>query len=246
MAIVFLQAVNATLKRTKVIQGDAGELATSTVTSTATGAVATDAFTDSGRQTHIDLTIQVWQEAMHELFTLNLLPDEAATATISLITGQREYSMESDFERIAGRSWEERVFRGATTNLILTEYPGGYSRMLRDQPNATDFTGDPTHWAISPVDGTKIRFDREPTADQNGDTYHILYEKRLALTATMATETLPFSDTVADALVPVVAEGWNRIQKKEFDSGLFRTSIARAARTVTRNQPRVRYGFRRA
>ena len=207
--------------------------------------MATEAFVDSGRQTQIDLSIQVWQEAMHELFSLGLLPNEAATATISLVTNTREYSMPSDFERIAGESREERVFRGATTLLILTEYPGGYARMLRDQPNATDYTGDPQHWAISPVDGTKIRIDREPTADQNGDVYNILYEKRMSLTATMATETLPFSDTVADALVPVVAEGWNRVMKKEFDSGLFRTSIARAAKTVTRNQPRVRYGFRR-
>ena len=246
MAIVFLQAVNATLKRVRVIQGDAGELATSTVTTTATGAVATDAFTDSGRQTQIDLVIQVWQEAMHELYSLALLPDEAATATMTLVDGQREYSMESDFERFAGESREERVFRGATTNLILTEYPGGYARMLRDQPNATDFVGDPNHYAISPVDGTKVRLDREPTSDQDGDVYHVLYEKRLSLTATMATETLPFSDTVADALVPVVAEGWTRIMKKEFDSGLFRTSIARAAQTVTRTQPRVRYGTRRA
>ncbi|HDZ36891.1 MAG TPA: hypothetical protein ENH62_01140 [Marinobacter sp.] len=243
MAIVFLQAINATLKRVRIVQGDAGELATDT-TSTATGAVATGAFTDSGRQTQIDLVLQVWQEAAHVLFDLALLPNEAATATVDLVTAQREYSMPSNFERIAGESREERVFRGATTFLILTEYPGGYARMLRDQPNATDFTGDPQHWAISPVDGTKIRFDREPTSDQNGDSYNILYEKRIAITATMATETLPFSDTVADALVPVVAEGWNRIQKKEFDSGLFRTSIARAARTVTRNQPRVRYGFR--
>ena len=243
MAIVFLQAINATLKRVRIVQGDAGELATDT-TSTATGAVATGAFTDSGRQTQIDLVLQVWQEAAHVLFDLALLPNEAATATVDLVTAQREYSMPSNFERIAGESREERVFRGATTFLILTEYPGGYARMLRDQPNATDFTGDPQHWAISPVDGTQIRFDREPTADQNGDSYNILYEKRIAITATMATETLPFSDTVADALVPVVAEGWNRIQKKEFDSGLFRTSIARAARTVTRNQPRVRYGFR--
>lgn len=246
MAIVFLQFVNSVLKRTRTIQGDAGELATSTVTSTATGLVATGPFTDSGRQVQIDLAIQVSQEAMHELFSLDLLPDEAATATMILVDGTREYSMPFDFERIAGKSRDVRVFRGATTNLILTEYPGGYAKMLRDQPNATDFAGDPQHWAISPVDGTKIRIDREPTSAQDGDTYNIIYEKRLALTATMATETLPFSDTVADALVPVVAEGHNRIMKKEFDSGLFRTSVARAARTVTRNQPRVRYGFRRA
>ena len=245
MAIVFLQFVNSVLRRTRVIQGDAGELATSTVTSTATGLVATDAFTDSGRQTQIDLAIQVSQEAMHHLYSFGLMGNEAASATLTLADGTREYSMPSDFERFAGESREVRVFRGATTNLILTEYPGGYSQMLVDQPNATDYAGDPNHWAISPVDSTKVRIDREPTSDQDGDVYNALYEKRLALTSTMATETLPFSDTVADALVPVVAEGWNRIHKKEFDAGLFRSSVILAVETVTRNQSRIRYGLRR-
>jgi hypothetical protein len=244
MPIVFLQAVNSTLRRVRVIQGDAGELATSTVTSTATGAVATDAFTDSGRQTQIDLVIQVWQEAQHVLYDLGLLGDEGASATIVLASGEREYTLPSDFERMAGKSRDERVWRGATNGLLLTEYPGGYAKMLRDQPVASDYIGDPGHWALSPVDRTKVRLDREAATGAT-DTYNFLYEKRLSLTATMATETLPFSDTVADALVPVVAEGWNRIHKKEFDSGLFRTSVGRAARTMTQNQPRVRYGFRR-
>ncbi len=245
MPVVFLQVVNATLKRVRVIQGDAGELATSTVTSTATGAVATDAFTDSGRQVQIDLVIQVWQEAAHALYDLNLLGDEGASATVNLASGQREYDLPSDFERMAGKSSDERVWRGATTGLILTEYPGGYAKMLRDQPVASDYIGDPGRWALSPVDRTKVRLDREGVTGAT-DTYNFLYEKRLALTATMATDTLPFSDTVADSLVPVVAEGWNRIMKKEFDSGLFRTSVGRAARTMTQNQPRVRYGFRNA
>ncbi len=104
MAIVFLQAVNATLKRTRTIQGDAGELATSTVTTTATGAVATDAFTDSGRQVQIDLAIQLWQEALHAMYDLSLLGDEGASATVNLASGQREYDLPSDFERMAGKS----------------------------------------------------------------------------------------------------------------------------------------------
>ena len=60
MAITFLAAINASLKRVRVIQGDAGELATSTVTSTATGLTATGAFVDSGRQVQIDLMIMMW------------------------------------------------------------------------------------------------------------------------------------------------------------------------------------------
>ena len=243
MAVVFLQVVNETLKRTRIIQGDAGELATSTVTSTATGLVATEAFTDSGRQLEIDLAIQLWQEAEHEVYGLGLFPKEAATATIVLVANQREYAMPDDFERIAGESRESRVFRSATSVLIAKEYRGGYAKMLADQPTASDWQGEFDSWAISPVTG-EIRVGREPTSAQDGETWNVLYEKRLSLTSTMATETLPFSDTVAASLVPVVAEAHNRIMKKEFDSDLFKSSIVRALEYMTQNQPRSRYGKR--
>ena len=241
MAVQFIQAVNATLKRVRVIQGDAGELGTSTVTSTATGLIATDAFTDSGRQVQIDLAIQLWQEATHEVQRLGLYASFAASATLVLVADQREYSTPIDFEGMAGLTNEDRVLRGATTLFILHEYHGGYARMLRDQPNATDFTGDPQAWARSPVNGN-IRIDREPTAQQDGDTYNYLYNKRVALTSTMATVDLPYSNSVADALVPVVAEAWNRVMKKEFDSGLFQASLTRSLEFLLGNEPRERYG----
>ena len=244
MAVIFLQAVNQTMKRTRTIQGDAGELATSTVTSTATGLVATGAFVDSGRQVQIDLHIQLWQEAIHEIYSLGLFAAEAASATLTLVDGQREYSLPSDFERIAGNDRDERVLRGATTGLLITEYPGGYARMLRDQPIATDYIGDASHWALSPTIKARLRLSAEPTSEQDGQTYNVLYDKRLALTTTMATETLPVSDTVADSLVPVVAEAYNRVMKKEFDSGLFRRSLARGLGYLTQKQNRVRYGRR--
>ena len=231
------------MKRTRTIQGDAGELATSTVSSTATGLVATGAFTDSGRQTEIDLALQLWQEFEHEVYGMGLFANEAATATIFLVDGQREYALPSDFERVAGKDFKDRALRAATSGLVIHEYPGGYARMLVDQPLATDFTGDPNAWAISPRNG-ELRFDREPTSEQDGETWNMLYEKSLVLTSTMATETLPFSDTVAAAGVPVVAEGWNRAYKKEFDSGAFRAGVARALNYMTKSQKKTRYGKR--
>jgi hypothetical protein len=246
MAITFLQAVNASLKRVGVIQGDAGELATSTVTSTATGLIATGAFTDSGRQVQIDLMIQVWNEAQHILYDTGLLAQEAASATLILATDTREYDMPSDFERFAGKDRSTRVFRAATTVWHLTEYPGGYEAMLRDQNVATDWIGQPRHYAISPVTRGRVRIDRTPDDSVAGRTYNALYEKRLALTSTMATETLNFSDTVADALVPVTAEAWSGIRKQEFDSSVFAANLARAAGHVRQTQARSRGGVRRA
>lgn len=243
--ITFLQAVNASLRRVRAIQGDAGELATSTVTSTATGLVATDAFTDSGRQSQIDIMLQLWQEAEHTVYELGIFASGMASATIALASDVRSYSLPSDFERMAGETSDERVWRGATNSLIVKEYTGGYARLLADRPVATDYIGDPQHWALDPVSGN-MTFDTFANDGNAGNVYNALYHKRLFLTSTMATETFPFSDTVVDALVPVVAEGWQRVFKKEFDSGLFRSSMTRAIKTTTRTTNRSRYGPRRA
>lgn len=245
MAITFLTAINATLKRVGEIAGDSEELATSTVTSTATGLTATDAFTDSRRQHKIDVAIQLWNEATHEVYSMRLMAREGASATLTLVDAQREYDLPSDFERMAGDTYDVRALRGATTALIVREYPGGYAKMLVDQPTASDYTGDPNYWALSPV-LAKIRLDREPTSGQAGRTYNFLYEKRLSLTSTMATSTLPFSDTVADCLVPVVAESYHRVFKNEYDQGFLQASLTRSLRFLTQSQPRDRYGKRRS
>ena len=238
MPLVFLDAVNETLKRVGVIQGDAGELVTGTGTD--------DEFTDSARQTDIDLAIQIWQESMHELLSLGLFANEASTATITLVAGQREYTLAADavFERFAGKTEDTRVLRGATTGLIVTQYPGGYDQMLVDQPVATDYTGDPGRYAISPVNGD-IRLDAEPTADNAGDTYNALIETVQSLTSTMATDAFLWTDTVTNALIPVVAETWTRHMKQEFDAEQFRRSLTRAASIARKDQRRTRWGVRR-
>lgn len=244
MAIVFLQAVNAVLKRVGEIAGDSEELATSTVTTTATGLVATDAFRDSRRQHKIDIVIQLWNEAAHEVFRMGVFAQETASATLTTVDAQREYDLPSDFERMAGSSVRTRCLRGATTGTLLFEYPGGYEQMLADQPMATQYTGDASWWAISPVQ-SKIRLSAEPTANTASQNYNYLYHKRVSLSSTMATSTLPFSDSVADSLVPVVVESYERVMKKEFEAGFFTSAINRALEFLSQNERRDRYGQRR-
>ena len=242
--VTFLDFINACLKRVQVIQGDAGELATSTVTSTATGLIATGAFEDSARQTQIDVMIQVANEAMHEVFSLGLFSQELSTATITLVTAQREYSLPANFERIAGRTEEERVMRAATYQRTVGKYPGGYLKMLADQAGlASTWQGQPNAYAISPNDGA-LRLDREPTTTENGQVWYLPYDKRIARTTSMATETLPFSDTVADSLVAVCAEGWSRVFKKDFEPALFQAGIVRSLEYLMQDQRRETYGPR--
>lgn len=244
MGVTLLQLVNSTLKRVGEIAGDSEVLSTSTVTSTATGLTATEAFTDSRRQHKIDVVLQLANEAVHEIYSMGLMAREGASATVTLVAAQREYDLPDDFERMAGKDYNVRAMRGATNGLLIREYPGGYAQMLVDQPTASDYTGDPGFWALSPA-LSKIRLSAEPTTAQAGQTYNYLYEKRLTLTSTMATDTLPFSDTVADSLVPVISESYQRVFKNEYDQGFLKTSLTRSLRFLTQNQPKDRYGKRR-
>ena len=234
MTVTLLQFVKAGLKRVGQIQGDAGELTTTTGTG--------NDFQDSQRQRPIDVMLQITNEAIFTIFDLGLFPQEASSATLILADGTREYDLPSDFEQFAGADWFQKAFRG-TDGLVLREYAGGYAKMLVDQPVATDWTGDPLHYAVSPVDG-RLRIDREPTSDQDGDIYNALYTKRLSFTVTMATVGLPFVDTVSDNLVPVVAEAHDRVFKKEFDPGIFRDAISRAAGRIRPQGRNARWGRR--
>lgn len=239
MAIVFLDAMNETLTRVGALQGDAGLLTTSTVTSTATGAVEIEAFEKSSIQRQIDVGVQLWREGIHELYSNGLFAKEAASATFTFASDTREYVLPDDFEQIAGDGY----IRGATTGIVLTPYPGGYDKMLADQARASDWVGDPMHFAFSPATDS-IRFDRTFATKQAGNTYHMLYEKTINFTSTMATSELPFSDTVAYDMVPVVAEWMKRWFKQEFDSQSFRASLARSVKVASKEQPKRRYGRR--
>ena len=56
---------------------------------------------------------------------------------------------------------------------------------------------------------------------------------------------MPFSDTVADCLVPVVAESYERLMKKEFSQEFLVTALSRSLNFLRQTQPRDRYGRRR-
>jgi len=242
MAITYFEAVNDSMKRSGLIAGDVGEI------STTTGATASEIFQANTEIQHgVDLMIQMWQETTNEVYSLSLVPKLVATATIDLVSGTREYALPSNFERVAGIDANEQVMRAATGVRVLPEYPGGYLQMLADQPNATDYTGEPMRYAISPANNATdmIRVDREPTDTEDGWYYYLPYERTISLTVTQATEAMPYSDTVTRSLVPVVSEMFERTRKKEFDPNIFRASLVRAL-TMSRTKPRgVRYGLRR-
>lgn len=219
MAKSFLTAVNDALKRVGEIAGAAGALTT---------------FTDSQRQHKIDVMIQAWNDVLHEALSTGEYSTEIAEGSITLATSTREYAVESDFIAMS-----DGLMVNETDGYDLPEYPGGFEQMRRDQLQPGNYDGQPHYWAINPVTG-EFRMDREPTANENGDVYKYLYNKRVALSA--IADTFPVNDTAVDAMTPAVVEIYSRHLKKSFDRDIFQASLARAVRHMRQEPPREKYG----
>ena len=207
MASTLLDGTNEVLKKVKMIQGDSGVLTT---------------LTDSARQLSIDSAVQAWNEAIDALYelTTDSKPNIMSSATITLVTSQRAYSLASDLTRL---HWP---LLDSTNGYYIYEYEGGYLDLIEDQPIPADYTSLPQYAVIRPSDG-KLYIDTSPSSDYNGLVYSYNYDKDASLS--LAADTMPFNDTVFRSMVPVVAELWNRNQNRRFDVGIYQSSLARAA-----------------
>lgn len=220
-----LDMINRTLKRGKIIQGDTGALTS---------------LTSSQHQHEIDVTVQIWNEVIHELFSRGAIQNEVKEGTVTLATDTREYSLPTDFEAMSGETAMDRVMVNASKNNLLHEYPGGYPRMYVAQPDPSDFTGQPSHYAINPTNN-KFRMDRTPTSTENGDAYTFLYDKRIEVAD--AGDSLPFSDTVADGLLPVAVELFRAsTMGTSRDVGSAVMGFIRATKLASQTKPRAAYG----
>lgn len=218
MAKTLLNAVNEVLKRVGQIHGDDALLTT---------------LTSTDRQRSIDIAIQVINEGVDELYTLSdqELPLDQAESTITLVAGDRDYALASDLVQLRWPMVDQ------TNNQLLHHYSGGYNQMIVDDPERDD-TGLP-HWgAIRPTDG-ELYLDRAPTSEEAGRVYTYQYDKELEMTT--ITDTVPFGNIVFRAMVPVWSQLWRREQENDFDSGLFGLNLGRAARLMSKEQPRDNY-----
>ena len=208
MAKTLLNGVNELLKRASIIQGDSGSLTT---------------LTDSGRQVHIDVAVQVWNEAIEDLYeTANMSkPNAIVEDTITLTTSTRNYTLASDLNELYYPLIDE------TNGNYITEYPGGYEQLIIDQPIQANYTGVPQMGCIRPTDGA-FYLNTTPTSNENGLIYKYRYLSDFSVSTAAAT--FPFKDTVFRALVPAVTELWNRSRKNSFDAPQYKKSIGTAAR----------------
>jgi hypothetical protein len=222
MTKTLLDATNEILKRVGIVSGDA---------------VVLTSLTDSARQRAIDVSVQVINEGIDELFSVSnkSLPLKQAEASITLSLGVRAYDLNAAVVKLR---WP---FIDKTNSQFLYQYAGGYNQMLIDDPEQDD-TGLPHYAAVRDTDG-KLYLDRAPTAADVARVYTYQYDREVGLDT--AADTVPFNDAAFRAMVPAWVQLWKREMRNEFDTDLFKTNVGRAARLITSIQPRRSYNPRR-
>lgn len=213
-----LDAVNQILLRVNVIAGNAGVLTS---------------LTDSARQHDIDVSVQVINEGIDELYSASgkTLPGEGAESTLTLATGTREYTLASDVVVLHFPMIDR------TNTQYLFQWESSYDDFLLLDPQQL-YTGLPRWGMISPITN-KLRVDRAPDAGSNGKIYTYEYDKNLAMAT--ATDLVPFDDITFRAMVPTWVQLYKREMRNEFDAALYQTNIGRASRTVTEVKARTHY-----
>ena len=215
MAKTLLNCVNEILKRVGQIHGDSDAL---------------QVLTSGARQRSIDVSVQVINEGIDELYSVShvALPNEVAEGTVTLATGDKSYALASDLVQMRWPLIDK------TNTQFIYRYPGDYVDMLRLDPEQDD-TGTPYWGIVSPVNG-ELFLDRSPSSAVNGNVYTYQYDKNLVLSD--AADTVPFNDIVFRAMVPAWVQLYRRDIQNDFDEAIFRVSMGRASRLLTQEQPR--------
>ena len=183
--------------------------------------------TDSARQIQIDKAVKIWQQSIELLQGWADLPQDVGSATISLVTDTREYSLDSSFQGFVGDADGKVYMVCASPSYRVAEYPGGYVQMFRDQPDPSLYTGQSTYFAYNPVT-SKVRFDRTPTSAENGHTLTYLFDKALSFSA--ASDTLPIPDGAVRMLLITAGELYRLKTEEKLTGQVWKLGLTEAIR----------------
>lgn len=213
-----LDGVNQVLTKVGVLDSNSGLLAN---------------LVNSGKQTFIDLAVQVLNETVDEIYSLldKPKPTQLAESTITLVADDRDYVLATDLVMLLP---DFGLISESDSHVIFILKDDGYRQIILGDLEQDD-TGLPTTAAIRPTDG-QLFMDRTPTSAQAGRIYRYRYTKELELVA--ATDEFPFGNTVFRAVVPAAAEMWKRERHKDFSQGLVKLSLGRAARLISKQPAR--------
>lgn len=211
-----LYVVNKVLKRTQHITSDLSSL------------------TDNAKQVAVNIAIQSINEVVRSLYTEAKMPmpQEVSHGALTLEENVRTYSLSGDLIQLRFPLIDQ------TNGDRIYEYPGGYTQLFIDQDIPSNYTGLPQLAAISPING-QIYLDRLPTTNEAGREYVFLYDKDLTLSD--ASDTFPFSNVVAEAIVPAAAQLVKGEMQNKFNEGIFKMAMGQAARMLSQTAERRSY-----
>lgn len=172
--MTLLEAVTRILRSNAILRGDTD---------------APSAFTDTNHNASMQLAIVAIQDDLAGLVADKLIPYEKTSATISLVTNQRTYTLESDFVSFYGFPH----FYDSTDNRVIPEWQGGLENLQLADTQYQTQTGTPNWWYWEPTTTKKVGFYQVPNSSFNSRslTYH--YEKEIVLDE--ASDTMPFHNS---------------------------------------------------
>ena len=192
--------------------------------------------TEDALQVDIDMMIDAINDVIREMHSIaDLLPWQTSIGTITLADGTKEYAGPTNFMAMSS-SRLQRLDEG----MFISPYKGGYEQMFHDQTDPSQYTGQPTEWALNPVTDT-IRLNATPGASEAGHVYSFLYSAEIYMST--AAQEFPFNDAVTHALQPAIVEAYRQMSDgdEEYSPITKVRSLSQAIKRLTHAPDRERY-----
>jgi len=178
--------VNRLLRTNQIITGDDDSITT---------------FSDTQHAADIELAQIAIQDELGDLVANKFIDYEKATATISLVTSTRTYTLASDFVRFYGSN---PSFYDSTDNVRHYEYVGGEDALRDTDYQYKTTEGGPWAWYWDSTTSKSVAFYSVPQSTYNGRSLSYDYEKSVAVT--VAADTIPLhNDEAAQAFISCAA-----------------------------------------
>jgi hypothetical protein len=218
----FLTGVSRILRLEGIIRGDDDEPSD---------------FNDTQHAARIQRAKLAIQSEITHLTAVEMIPYESTSGTITSVSGQRTYTLASDFigyEDDPPRLVKEDGSGNATTTL-LPPYGGGEAQLRLDFPQYREQTGEPTHFYQGTGTTRNIALYMIPAT--TGTVYRYYYQASVSVA--IETDTLPFvNEEEAETFIEVAARRFKYmdtqapLREQLFPAGLARDPVIQASRSI--------------
>jgi len=208
--MTFLEAVNRVLRQEAILMGDDDDLTS---------------FTQTQHAATSTLAQIAVQSELSTLVSDGYIPFEEKTATITLVTSTRTYSLAADFQVFIEKFMDKVDGSGVTQGTRITLYPGNEPALRKDFQLYRETEGNPIYFYTTGGTAKTIGFSPVPSSDVNGDLYRYYYEADVNVSVT--TDTVPFvTETEAQVFVRMCARHFKYLRSTpQIREGLFPQGI---------------------